>query len=413
MARRTLELHFPSAGVIRRSGLRASFNSRGPYPAVWAVNCRLEDELTQRLRGGSFTAVTEDGLFARQPIITTEAGEDITTETGEDIVMETQPVVKTGHGQTWVDPGSDAPTRSGSDCLYRGRLLRVSDNAILASRLGKTTDWDYGAEMEDPGRATAFQLSEAGLVGDDVRALIPHKDSFLLCLTEDSTWVLAGDPVSGSLRSVSREVGIVAEDAWCKNHDTVYFLSEHGLYGLQADGSGLKPLSEEKIPDELDCVDAGHVKLIYNHADGGVYIDLNGLSWFYDTRRDQFWPYDLSTNDSHVLIGPVALGGPNNYGRVVSLHGVTAAGSAAVTWALVPGDTAEAAAANGKAAIEAALSGASYATYVHSSGTWTAGRSNMSYPRTRAVWVMLWLSSAGQWAYEGAALVADASGAWR
>ena len=413
MARRTLELHFPSAGVVRRWGLRASSNGRGPYPSVWAVNTRLEDGLTKRLRGGSFTACLEDGYFTRDQTLTTEDDDTVTTEAGDDIVFETQPNVVTGHGQTWVNPGADAPTRGPADCLYRGRLLRVSDNAILASRMGDTTDWDYGADLEDVGRATAFQLSEHGLVGDDVLALIPHQDSFLLCLTEDSVWVLAGDPVTGTLRNVSREVGIVASSAWCKNDAMVYFLGTDGLYAIGADGSGLKAVSEDKIPEELQCVDDSYVKLTYNHDDGGVYIDLSDISWFYDTRRDQFWPYTVATPNSHVLIGPLAIGGPNHFGRVVSLNGITAIGSADVTWHLVPGDTAEAAAANGKAAITAALAGTSYAAYVHSSGTWTAGRSHMSYPRTRAVWVVLWLSSTGEWAYEGASMVADTSGMWR
>ena len=77
------------------------------------------------------------------------------------------------------------------------------------------------------------------------------------------------------------------------------------------------------------------------------------------------------------------------------------------------GDTAEAAAANGKAAITASLAGNSFSTYVSADGTWSAGRSNLAYPRTRAVFLVLWLASAGSWAYESASIEATLSGRWR
>ncbi|GAG50154.1 unnamed protein product, partial [marine sediment metagenome] len=124
-------------------------------------------------------------------------------------------------------------------------------------------------------------------------------------------------------------------------------------------------------------------------------------------------PFDTGETDSHLLIGPFRLGQANSFGRVLNLHGITASGSANVAWHLVNGDTAEAAAANGKAAIIASLASGDYSSYVASEGTWTAGRSNMAYPKTRAIWCCLWLSSAGDWAYEGVEMDATVSGKWR
>jgi len=226
--------------------------------------------------------------------------------------------------------------------------------------------------------------------------------------------VLAGDPTTGNLRNVSRQVGVIGERAWCNNHDTFYFLSSRGLYSVRADGSGLTALSEEKIPEDLTGLSDSACVLDYYHADRGVYIHkTSSPSWFYDTARDQFWPFDTDETDSHVLLGPFQLGQMNSYGRVLHLHGNIAAGSAGVTWRIVTGDTAEAAAANGKAAITAALAGSSFASYVSASGTWSAGRAHRAYPRTRAIWCCLWLYSAGSWAYEQASMDVLISGKWR
>jgi len=224
---------------------------------------------------------------------------------------------------------------------------------------------------------------------------------------------MSGDPATGTLRCVSDEVGIIAEDAWCVNHDIVYFLSSQGLYSVGVDGSGLKPISEDAIPEELTDVDDDDATLTYNHSDRGVYIHKTGTDWFYDTARDQFWPFNTSVTDSHVLLGPFQLGQENSYGRVLNLHGNIADGSDDVTWRLIMGDTAEGAAANGKAALEAAIAGGDYDDYVAAEGTWSAGRSHIVYPRNRALWCCLWLHSEGDWAYENATMTIMLSGKWR
>jgi hypothetical protein len=187
----------------------------------------------------------------------------------------------------------------------------------------------------------------------------------------------------------------------------VYFLSSSGLYSVGADGSGLKALSENKLPEDLTSVSDSACTLTYNHADRGVYIHkTTGMDWFYDTERDGFWGFDTSTTDSHVLIGPLRIGGPNQFGLVQTLHGVMAASSNTVTWRIVPGDTAEEACDNGKSAITADLAGSAFDEYVDAEGAWDAGRSNTAWPRVRAAWIVLWLSAASSWAYESMLLEA-------
>ncbi len=363
MPRKTMDIQFPAAGVVRRMGLSAAYRGGGPFHCPWAMNVRLEDALTKRLRGGSFTGIA--------------AG------------TKTAPV-------------------------YRDRAITFSGKAITAARQGDSTDTNWDTDISDPGRPILFQLAEAGETSSNVVSVVPHKDTYLLCFTATGTWIMSGDPATGTLRNVSREVGIIAADAWCKNHDTVYFLSSRGLYSVGADGGGLNPVSEDKIPEDLTGVSDAACVLDYNHADRGVYIHLTvSPSWFYDTARDQFWPFDTTETDSHVLLGPFTIGNTDNHGRVLSIQGTVAQASADVTWAIVPGTSPEEAAANGKLAILAALAGTSYSAYIHETGVWVAGRNHVTYPRTRAIAIVLWLSSTGTWAYESASLEALLSGRWK
>jgi hypothetical protein len=309
--------------------------------------------------------------------------------------------------------GSDVKDRP-SSIVYRDRTLTFAANVITASRVGDSTDTTLDADVSDLLRPTIFQCSEAAEQGGTVVALVPHKDTFLLCFTATETWIQQGDPLSGPRRRVSDEVGIVGPDAWCVAHDTVYFLSSRGLYSVGADGSGLKAVSEEVLPEDLIGVDDDEVKLDYDHASRGVSIHQRvAPSWFYDTERNAFWPFDTTTGQSHVLIGPLPLGGTDKRGLIQTLHGIMADGSAAVQWHIVPGDTAEQAASKGKAAFTAAIAGSDYSTYVQGSGTWNAWRSNTARPRTTAMSACLWLSSTGVWAYEGITMGVVPAGSWR
>lgn len=358
-----LELSFPAAGVERRLGFRDSLNAKDSFPAPWAMNVRLQDSLADRLRGGSFTGIS----------------------------------------------AGDRP----SSIVYRDRTLTFSDNAITASRVGDSTDITMDADISDLQRPTVFQLSHGGAEGGVVKALVPHEDQFLLCFTADETWVQQGDPLGGPRRQVSDEVGIIGADAWCIVGNTVYFLSSLGLYSVGVDGGGLEALSEDAIPEDLTGISDTACTLTYQHSDRGVYIHHTGTNWFYDVSRKQFWPFDTSKTDSHVILGPIKLGRRCSYGRVDAIYGMVATGSDDIDWHIIPGETAEEAAANAKAVVVSALGGGGQSGYVRGNGTWSAGRSHSAYPRTRAMWACLWLSSTGTWAYEGVTLKIMPTGYWR
>jgi hypothetical protein len=117
---------------------------------------------------------------------------------------------------------------------------------------------------------------------------------------------------------------------------------------------------------------------------------------------------------SHVLLGPVRLGGGNEFGILQTAHGTFDQDSDSVYWRLVVGDTAQEAAENAKTAVGLfQADDPSYSDLVFCSGEWTAGRSRTAYPRARAMWAVLWLESLGQWAYEGISLEILSAGRWR
>lgn len=381
----TKEIHWPS-GVSRGESFRQSVGKRERYAAPWSTNVRTQD-FRGRLRGGSWTPAA---------------------------AATTVGVVHSG-GYVFADPGSAPGSSSNADCIYRDRFIRPDSQAIYASRLGDHTDWSFSSDISDVARPFVIQLSEAGELGGEIVALVPHKDAYLLAATADSLWVVRGDPTAdGGLQNISRDVGIVGPRAWCRDHlDRYYFLSSHGVYTVGASGDGLQALSEDVIPEELTGVTDVDTVLEYDHETRAVriYIPTAAVNWLFETEQKGFWPFKVGAG-SHVAIGPLRMNDGDTHGRLLRMHGITAAGSADVTWRVLVAETAEQVSSNAKADIEALVAG-NTPIYAHSMGTWTAGVNHRSYPRARGLFMILLLSASGTWGWEGAVIRTEPSGAWR
>ena len=98
---------------------------------------------------------------------------------------------------------------------------------------------------------------------------------------------------------------------------------------------------------------------------------------------------DSAAIQSHVAIGPLRMGSPGHFGRMLKMHAMLASGSGEVNWRVVTGDTAEEAADNAKTAIETFQAEGDYSSYVKASGNWIGGRAILTYPRVRACLVLL------------------------
>lgn len=409
------EILFPS-GVNRRLSFRQEAGRRDRYFSPWALNCRLED-FQGRLRGGSWTPSAPSAVAATQNNYFASGGSSIVDDSGNRIIAGSGVAATHSGGVVYVDPGANAPASHAAQCVYRDRFIRPSGKLIFASRQGSYSDWSLSSDVSDMMRPFVIQLSEAGEIGGDIVSLIPHKDAFLLAATSGSLWVVQGDPAAdGTLRNISREVGMVGAKAWCRDHlDRYYFLSSHGLYTVSASGDGLQAISEDVVPEQLTGVANTGTVLEYDHETRAVYIHIPNaaVSWMFDTERMGFWPFKVGNSSSHVAMGPVQLGDGVTYGRLIQLHGITAAGSVNVTWRVMVADTAEQVSINAKAAIEALVAGSTPGN-VHSSGVWSAGVNHRCYPRARGKYMILLISAAsGNWAWEGASAVVEPSGAWR
>lgn len=480
MARKkTLELRFPSAGVSRRMGFQETVRgTREAYPTPWAVNVRPEDPLAGRLRGGSRPGLVEY-TGGEQPAfpttnLLTESGENILTEAGEEIEV-TGSVVPANraevieairayraHGVSYLSANlgateGEVPSGFTVAEVYRGRLvLAGGGSGIYFSRQGDWTDWDYGADLEDVGRAFLMQLSEAEEHGDEVTALIADRDSVMIIATAHELWLLEGDPASGGrLQNLSRCVGILSSTAWAKVGESLFFLARDGLYKMSLTGQDITHVSLEHLPTELRDIDLSSVDvhLGYNHSEAGVYVFLVGADyhWFYDLQFDGFWPFTLpAVNDpaavfkvdgkmtvwdgqttywqiggtdddgtaieSHVLFGPLRPGGTKEFGLITAIEGVMDAGPGTeVVWRLVEGNSAEDAVERAKTAIEEHMAGntATAEQYVAAGGSWVDGRSRRNHPRMRGMWAVLWLQSSDAWAYESVVVDMLQIGRWR
>lgn len=206
---------------------------------------------------------------------------------------------------------------------YMDRIVLAGDppNQWYMSRQGDPYDWDYGADMEDVGRAVSGATTEAGRVARPITALMPHGDDFMFfgCATE--LWLMRGDPVyGGRLDNVSRVVGPVGPNAWCWGpQGELYFLSRDGIYGVTPDARP-QSMSRERLPRELQDLDQSRdlVNIEYDAQDRGVHIfvvrwtDIDAPEgmlptrshFFFDTQVGSYWPVELwatvpDNNDPH------------------------------------------------------------------------------------------------------------------
>jgi hypothetical protein len=296
---------------------------------------------------------------------------------------------------------------------------------------------------------------------------MPFQDKSLLAASEDTLWLLQGDPAGkGTFRNLSRGVGVIGPHAWCAVRDgrvgdaavkyAFVFLSSLGLFMIGPSGDGLESLSEDRIPQELRSIpDTTTVSLVYSPDERGVYVFATpatgtGTHFFFDFMHKGFWPVvfqedhqplaccwhddkvllacsdgdlrsvggdddDGTDIDSYVLIGPLRLAREDTVGILSAIHGVIGEESGSVHWKIVTGDTAAQACANGEAAITAYLDDdtATGNTYVKAYGTWQSGRSPMRYPRVRAMWICVLLKASSPWAYESIVVQSRAAGSWR
>lgn len=184
---------------------------------------------------------------------------------------------------------------------YLDRLVFVQDRVWYMSRQGDSSDWDYGADVGDRGRAVAGVTSDAGQPGEEIVALASRGNDYLIMFARQTTWVMRGDPAAGGvLFNLSRNYGCVDSYGWCHGDEgEIYFLSQEGLCVL-TDGVNSRPapISSASLPNELRNFDSSTtlVSLVFDIRYRGVWIFLTpkngsqGRHWWFSKIAQSFWP---------------------------------------------------------------------------------------------------------------------------
>ena len=310
------------------------------------------------------------------------------------------------------------------------------------SRQSDPYDWDLSPDASDIRRSVAGTSTDAGVLPDPLTAAISGMNDYFLFGTENSLWLLRGNPVAGGrIDNLSRVIGIAAPEAYCYGPaGEIVFLSRDGLYMLPPGATAVpQSISREVIPKELTRIDTKNSRVIleYNVIDQGVHVFLsstlgtNVIHYWFDWRTRGFWPESFDTDhdpmavhghlfpgeDERIVLigcrdgyirkydsavrsddgsaissfmdfGPLMLGPGGMFeGAITQLNARLAATSDDVTWSIRVGETPE----------EAVLSDA------FDTGTWSAGLNYTDRPRARGAYAYIRLANstaARAWALE-------------
>lgn len=222
-----------------------------------------------------------------------------------------------------VASAGNVPTNCHLVSMWRDRIVLAGDinnpHLWYMSKSGDPTDWDYFPGTTTSLQAVAATNSDAGRIGEPVKAIIPHSDECMLFGCSTSLWALRGDPEAGGrITKLSDEVGIIDRAAWCYDSEGyLYFLSQDGLY-MMGPGCGEVPtsVSREKLPAELLRIDTSSytVTLAYDFLARGVHLFVSKNTaaatshFFIDVKQAgagdrqspstaSFWPVSLGNTD--------------------------------------------------------------------------------------------------------------------
>ena len=190
------------------------------------------------------------------------------------------------------------PNKAYIGCLYRGRCV-LSGNPEFPFQWymsRQTNPWDFAYVANDAGSPVKGGNSDAGEIGDIVRALIPYKDDYLIFGCASTMWFLAGDPMfGGSINELDLTVGIFGSQSWCFDGEgSMYFWGTNGIYVTQIPGVP-KCITEINLPnlvnDEGADPSTHKITMVYDRKRKGVLTCITKLS---DGTNSNYW-YDLRT----------------------------------------------------------------------------------------------------------------------
>lgn len=459
-------LQFPLAGLAKDQDYRKAYipSEGAAFATPYAVNVIGECSFGERKRGGS-----RPGLKILADVSEQTTGDwawpngDKLCWSGADlsrIIFDVDRTIIAPDGSVLFDPHATftvqaakgaVPTGCTAMAKYRARLVVAKETMWYASRQGDITDFDYGGDGDDIGRAVAGNAALADAKGETITAIAAIEDQYLIVATNRSLRVLNGEPTSGEWSIASEYTGIVGRDAWCWDGNAFYFLGQKGMYALVPGENVVKKVSG-RLPEDLKGLDADAI-LVSDHDK--IHIIANRgetpSDWIYEKEESALWPVSYpetmrpelgamiviggynrvifkcadgawrypdddtgkdegasSAADvpvaSKVMIGPLRASARDDVdGMLAELTATMAEGSADVNINVYTAHSPEKAVANAKDAT------------VTPNATFTVGEgwNRVWRPRTRGAWCVFVLSAEGRWAYESMTAVCKMTGRLR
>ena len=307
---------FQKAFVVNGTNLKvADFTNHKLTHDALATAHAHGDVLTQATSGATMivdftdTAKTHTYGFVSNGTFTTAYQ---VTGSGSGTAFTPSAVTANPHWYDWtVYPGGASgtmPTTAYLGCLYRGRAV-LSGNPFYPFQWymsRQANPWDFAYTANDAQSPVAGGNSDAGELGDIVRALIPYRDEYLVFGCANSIWVLKGDPAEGGvLQEVDLTKGIFGAFSWCFDADgNLYFAGSNGIYILPFGFGPIVDLSGLLLPEIFDDVqiDTHRVLLAYDRDNEGILITVVTLAsgvntnYFYSLKTKGFFPETYPTS---------------------------------------------------------------------------------------------------------------------
>ena len=479
-------------GLVKVSATKIGTSIQSLIPVTWTDSVGVRHSDIVAIADGTVSVVSGSVVEKNTPIyLKTDDGDYIVDDDGNRIVFDSivsnvagsvgtsmfDAVERNGDvyiadsvlrvydpaGKTFSDVVATlgtVPSGQSLICLYRDRLVLSGENHIFyACRQSDVTDWDFGADMNDSGRAFAGEASQAGRISEPITALVSNDaDRSMIIATAHAIFLVMGDPTTGEMKCLSDEIGVVAPGAWANSPDGyTLFLSHDGVYAIQS-GSISKPVrfSASILPNALRNINTTthKVTMAYDAEWRGFHLFLTpvdgisvGTHWWIDYFGKAFWPVLLplgmqplavsriqsstacsevvvgcsdgylrkfsaasATDDgtaiqSKVLLGPIAISADGFADAMLNeVHGMIGNSSATLGFKVFSGNYAE-------EAIDAAMAyinGTS--TDYDASGTWVAGRNKVIRVRVRNPWQIICVEGTGAWTYEAVAITGSILG---
>ena len=203
------------------------------------------------------------------------------------------------------------PNKAYLGCLYNGRpvLSGNPEESYQWYMVRQFNPWDFAYIANDAQTPVKGGNSDAGELGDIIRALIPYKDDFLIFGCATTISYMMGDPAAGgAIRELDLTTGIFGAKSWCFDGEgNFYFWGTNGLYATPIPGTPVC-ISEQSLPDLVsdEAADPSTHRIVlgYDRKRRGILIAITKLSdgshsnYWYDLRTKGFFP-ESSASDSH------------------------------------------------------------------------------------------------------------------